>query len=553
LPAAKDRFAGTGPKAPPAEHLLSAVGLIITGAGGTHPAAVPPLSAPSPKGVRLEQAVTVVSASVEQPHAVLEAMADGFCIADADYRVTYWNAAAERLFGVTRGDALGRVLWDVLPGASDPRVRERLARVAEQGSVLGMTLLNDRELFVRHLSVHASALEGGIALQVRDSTEEQRLADQYDQLLESIRDGFIAVDREWKIVYVNRSAEVLVSLRRDRAVGLELWGIFPSEPAYLGEAIRATMADREPRHLRALYPVGRVFRGRCFDVSIHPLPDGGVSMLFEDVTERIAREVELARLAAEAEEASRAKSRFFAAASHELRTPLNAIVGYTHLLATHTYGDVPAGAARASERASVCAEHLARLVDDVLLLTTLEIDRLPIFNSPVVLSAFLPAMLPHLQQQAEAKRLAFEVDVADDVPPVETDPERVRQVVTSLVGNAIKFTSRGTVRIAVREVEGGWMEIAVSDTGPGVPEGERERIFSPFEQLGEEARTDSLNRGTGLGLTIARQLARRLGGDILVRDGLPYGGEADADGTGAEFVLRLPIEAPASVPEPAAK
>ena len=490
----------------------------------------------------MEPAVTVVSASVELPrHAALEALADGFCIADADYRVTYWNAAAERLFGVTRAEALGRALWDVLPGTADPHVRERLVRVAEQGTVLRLSLLSDRELFVRHLSVHASALDGGVALHVRDATAEQRVADQYEQLLESIRDGFIAVDREWKIVYVNRSAEVLVSLRRDRAVGVALWEIFPPEPAYLGEAIRATMMDREPRHLDALYPVGRVFRGRCFDVSIHPLPDGGVSMLFEDVTERIAREVELARLAAEAEEASRAKSRFFAAVSHELRTPLNAIVGYTHLLATHTYGDVPAGASRASERASVCAEHLARLVDDVLLLTTVEIDRLPLFPCAVDLAAFLPGMLPHLLQQAEAKRLAFELDVPGGLPAVETDPERLRQMVTALLGNAIKFTPRGRVRLRARVGEGArWMEIGVADTGPGVPEGERERIFAPFEQLGEEARSDSLNRGTGLGLTIARQLARRLDGDIQVRAPL-WDGDADPPATGAEFVLRLPL------------
>ncbi|HEX2076449.1 MAG TPA: PAS domain-containing protein [Longimicrobium sp.] len=472
-------------------------------------------------------------------HAALEALADGFCMADAGYRITYWNAAAERLFGVSRAEALGRDLRSVVPGAGDPQLRERLARVAEQGAVLSLTVLSDRELFARHLSVHATPLQdGGIALHFRDATREQRLADQYEQLLESIRDGFIAADREARIVYVNRAAEVLVSLRRERAIGTDLWGLLPDEPAYLREAVRATLNDREPRTLAALFPEGRVFRGRSFDVSIHPLPDGGVSLLFEDVTERLAKEVELARLAAEAEEASRAKSRFFAAASHELRTPLNAIVGYTHLLATRTFGDVPAAAARASERACVCAEHLAHLVDDVLLLTTVEVDRLPIFPSPVSLQEVLPGMLQHLEQQAEAKHLEFRVDVPADLPPVETDPQRLRQVMTALVSNAIKFTPRGSVSVRARVVEdGGWMEIAVRDTGPGVPPEDRERIFHPFEQVDEGARSDSLNRGTGLGLTIARQLARRLGGDIVLRDG---------DAPGALFVLRLPMGAPGS-------
>ena len=484
--------------------------------------------------------MSVVSASSELTGpAVLEAFADGFCTADAHFRVTYWNPAAERLSGVSRAEAIGRLLWSVLPGMDEPELRERVARAVDRGAVLTLSLTSDRELFARHLAVHVAPVEGGgVAVHLRDATAEQRLADQYAQLLESIRDGFIAVDREWRIVYVNRAAELLVLLRRERAIGAQLWESFPREPAYLAEAVRATMHDREPRQLAALYPQGRIFRGRCFDVRLHPLPDGGLSILFEDVTERIARERELARLAAEAEEANRAKSRFFAAVSHELRTPLNAIVGYTHLLSTHTYGDVPAGAARAAERASVCAEHLARLIDDVLLLTTTEIDQLPVIRESVELQSYLPSVLQHLRQQAEAKRLEFSLEIPDDHPPVETDAERLRQVMAALVGNAIKFTPRGALRVRVREVEAGgepWHEIAVEDTGPGVSGDDRERIFWPFEQVGEEARSDSLTRGTGLGLTIARQLARLLGGDIAV------GG----DGGGAAFVLRLPAWTPA--------
>ncbi|HEU0298305.1 MAG TPA: ATP-binding protein, partial [Longimicrobium sp.] len=148
----------------------------------------------------------------------------------------------------------------------------------------------------------------------------------------------------------------------------------------------------------------------------------------------------------------------------------------------------------------------------------------------------LPGMLQHLEQQAEAKRLEFRVEIPAGLPPVETDAQRLRQVMTALVSNAVKFTPRGavSVRAGVAE-EGGWMEIAVRDTGPGVPAQDGERIFHPFEQVDEGARSDSVNRGTGLGLTIARQLARRLGGDIVLRDG---------DAPGAEFVLRLPLEAP---------
>ncbi|HEX8394592.1 MAG TPA: PAS domain-containing sensor histidine kinase [Longimicrobium sp.] len=467
-------------------------------------------------------------------HAGLEALADGFCLADAESRVTYWNAAAERLFGIARAEALEQSLWSLLPGDTGAVLRERMVRSERGAAVVPLTLLADGELFSRHLAVHATRLDdGGTAVHFRDSTAERRIADQHAQLLESIRDGFIATDAEWRITYVNRAAEVLVSLRRDRAVGTVLWTLLPPDPPELAAAIRGTMVDREPRHLSAIHL--ELLFGRRFDAWTHALPDGGVSILFEDVTERLTKEMELARLAAEAEEASRAKSRFFAAVSHELRTPLNAIVGYTHLLATATYGEVPAGAVRASERASVCAEHLARLIDDVLLLTTLEIERLPVFPAAVEMEPFLGNVLPHLRQQAEAKGLAFSVDLPEEFPAVFADPERLRQIVTPVVSNAIKFTSRGSVGVQVRAAgQPGWMEIVVRDTGPGIAPEDRDRIFDPFEQLGDEARSDSANRGTGLGLTLARRLARHLGGDL---------GTGEPQGEGAEFIIRLPLAA----------
>jgi signal transduction histidine kinase len=269
-----------------------------------------------------------------------------------------------------------------------------------------------------------------------------------------------------------------------------------------------------------------------------------VSILFEDVTGQVSREVDLARLAAEAEEANRAKSRFFTAVSHELRTPLNAIVGYTHLLSTETYGPVPPAAQRAAERAGICAEHLARLVDDVLLLTTAEVGRLPVSPSPVSLEKFLGAALEPLRQQAEAKRLAFAVEVAEDAAEVETDPDRLRQLLLALVGNAVKFTPQGGVRIATRALPGdrGALEVTVEDTGPGISPEDRDRIFEVFEQLGDPARTDSMSRGTGAGLTIARKLAVLLHGSL---------GVEGREGGGSVFRLRLP-RVFASAAEPAA-
>jgi signal transduction histidine kinase len=493
------------------------------------------------RGTDSEGPMSTVAASITN-HPALEALADGFCTVDRAWRVTYWNAAAERWLGVRRDDALGRALWEVLPGVGEAELRSRLEADGAREPIPFASPSG------RALTVEATPVEGGgAALHFRDATEQVRIAERYARLLESLRDGFVAVDADWRVVYLNPAAESLLPARSRRALGASLLSVLPANPPELGETLRGTMRDGAPRYLQAVRPAGRFFGGRCFDLWTQPLAGGGISFLFQDVTTRQERETELARLATEAEEASRAKSRFFAAVSHELRTPLHAIVGYTHLLATDSYGALPAGATRAAERAGVCSEHLARLIDDVLLLTTTEIGRLQVIPSPIALAPYLAETLEPLRHQAEAKGIEFAVDVPAELPALETDPERLRQLLYALVTNAVKFTRRGRVCVCARPVQarerrslvdGGAMmivpavEIAVCDTGPGIPAEARERVFEAFEQLADDSRTDSIHRGTGLGLTVARQLVRLLGG-VMELESEP--------GAGSVFRVRLPL------------
>ncbi len=379
--------------------------------------------------------------------------------------------------------------------------------------------------------------------------EEINEVERYASLLESIRGGFVAVDGDWRVIYLNPTAESLLRLSRDRAQGSSIWSWLPRVPTAIGEALRGTMEDGIQRHLRDVRPEGRVFRGRVFDVWTHPVAGGGISILFDDVSERVQREKELARLAAEANEANDAKSRFFAAISHELRTPLNAIVGYTHLLSTSTYGEMPESACRAAHRASVCAEHLARLVDDVLLMTTTEIGKLQVLPSELRVQELVPNILEPLRQQAESKGLQFEIHIARDLPVLVTDSQRFRQVVVALVSNAVKFTDSGEVRVDV-ELRGDplgatddrgeyvlfpepQVEIRVTDSGRGIAPDDRERVFGPFEQIEDPARSKSMVRGTGLGLPIARQIAGLLRGELRLME---------SSEQGSLFVLRLPTQ-----------
>lgn len=483
------------------------------------------------------------SLEVYRPQPALEALADGVCVLDRDWRVSYWNAAAERLLAIPRRRLLGRVLWNEFPLLRGTATWDslRLARAENTPRRYVETL--PRRIGRGFAAVHAAPMEdGSLLVQFRDATEEVARSTEHVALLESIRDGFIAVDAGWRVVYINGVAESLLHFSREQALGLSIWPLLPEGPSEIVGCLRATMQDGVARHLREVRPEGRIFRGRVFDLWINPLAAGGISMLFENVSQRVKRESELARLVTQANEANEAKGRFFAAVSHELRTPLNAIVGYTHLLNSETYGNLPEAARRAAERAGVCAEHLARLVDDVLLLTTAEIGKLPIYPEEIDLHTFLPPMLEPHRHQAEAKGLTFVLDVAPDVGLIETDPQRLRQLLAALVSNAVKFTSTGELRVEVRlrhpgeadpaEAAENRVEFRVRDTGRGIADGDRDRIFGPFEQLGDPARSQSMTMGSGLGLTVARRVAGLLKGTLNL--------EASSS-EGSCFCLELPL------------
>ena len=470
----------------------------------------------------------------------LEALADGVCILDRDWRVTYWNSSAERLVGLRRHRLLGRVLWNEFPLLRGTATWDALRIARAEGKPRDYTETLPRRQGRGFAAVHAAPLpDGSLLVQFRDATADVTRLTEHTNLLESIRDGFIAVDENWRVVYINRVAESLLHFSREQVLGLSLWPLLPHGPAEIAGSLRATMQDGMHRHLREVRPEGRVFRGRIFDLWIYPLHGGGISIMFENVSMRVEREQELARLVEKANEANEAKGRFFAAISHELRTPLNAIIGYTHLLNTDTYGGLPEAARRAAERAGVCAEHLARLVDDVLLLTTAEIGKLPVIPEEISLPELLRSILEPHRHQAEAKGLGFELSIREGAATMETDPQRLRQLLASLASNAVKFTRTGGVKVEVtiagadRPEGASWnIEFRVRDSGPGIEPADQDRIFGPFEQLGDPARSQSMTMGSGLGLTVAQRLANLLSGTLRLEESTP---------AGSCFCLRLPV------------
>lgn len=252
--------------------------------------------------------------------------------------------------------------------------------------------------------------------------------------------------------------------------------------------------------------------------------------------------VRLEERAQQVTEANMAKSRFLANVSHELRTPLNAIVGYNALALSGLYGELSAEHRSAHDRIRTAADHLLRVVNDVLDLSKIEVGRMEVDVRSVALEPLLEGVISIVEPVAEAKGVRIDLVTARDLPIVHTDPRHVRQILMNLATNAIKFTERGSVTIAARCGDGddaGRVLVAVEDTGIGIAARDLARIFEEFEQVRPSGRGDSIARGTGLGLAVSRKLARLVGGDVRVESQF---------GLGSRFTLVMPIDASKSRP-----
>jgi two-component system sensor histidine kinase ChiS len=243
-------------------------------------------------------------------------------------------------------------------------------------------------------------------------------------------------------------------------------------------------------------------------------------------------ELDKARLQAEA--ATRAKSEFLANMSHELRTPLNAILGYAHLLAKDT--TVEERQRSRLETIEQSGQHLLTLINDLLDLSKIEAGKQALYPVPVNLAASLQTIIDIMQVKAEQKGLVLRLYLPKQLPAaVLLDEKRLRQILLNLLGNAVKFTDSGQVSLRMRsEPEGNSkvrLEFTVEDTGIGMETEQLENIFQPFEQVGDVKRRAS---GTGLGLTISRQLVKQMHGELKVSSTLGVGSQF-------YFALSLPI------------
>ena len=455
---------------------------------------------------------------------------------DAARTIAEWNAEAEQMFGWPRAEAIGMPSNRLVPLRNRDVFDRGLTRLAS-----GDNATDKREITAVHRNGRELKIEITMASQNRDghqsfvafaremSPRQRALdavgwdADRYRGILDQIEDGCFVVDLRGHYLLVNDAFCRMFDVERDAVLG-EHFSVTTTDEARRAETLAL---------YRGLLRTGQAVKSYEYEVKLrnpavtfveqsvslerdaHGRPIGFLGIIRDCTARKLAeKELETAKDAAEA--ANRAKSEFLANMSHEIRTPMNGIIGMTTLALDTELSPYLADCLATIRRQ---ADSLLRIVNDVLDFSKIESRRIELESAPFTLSEAVDDVFKPMAMTAGEKGLHVTRNIAAGVPErLVGDAVRLKQVLTNLLANAIKFTERGKVRLAVRVdapvAEATTLRFSVTDTGIGIPENKIAAIFKPFEQA--DGSTTRRFGGTGLGLTISATLVRLMGGRIWV-------------------------------------
>ncbi|WP_374379544.1 ATP-binding protein [Dongia sp.] len=384
----------------------------------------------------------------------------------------------------------------------------------------------------------------------RKTAEQALIASEarLSSILDTAMVGIITVNEEFKVTVFNAEAEAILGYRASEILGQPIDRLIPlPNRADHGHKMRAFAEGERSRQKMSNW---RKVNGLHRSGTLVPLMAGiskvrvgdslSMTVIFRDMSEVLEAEAGLRKLAEEreiqlkkAETANRAKSQFLATMSHELRTPLNAIIGFASLIENETLG--PVGNEKYREYIHDVHEsgrHLLSLINDILDLSRIEASRYDFEIVPVDTTVAMREAATLMEAIAAQKAISLEIQEGSSGSMVLGDRRAIHQILTNLIGNAIKFTHKGgKVRVEVQR-DGGWLALVVSDNGRGIPADRIADFGQPFVQVqGAHSRDQG---GSGLGLAICKGLARGMDGNIKIDSEM---------GKGTRVHLILPVAA----------
>ena len=403
---------------------------------------------------------------------------------------------------------------------------EELKALGEVSQAVSSTL--DLQKVLATIVAHAAELSGtesGAIYEFDEASEEFQLRATHrmsEELIQAIQEAGVKLgETALGRAGVNREAVQIPDILEEPT--------YPTSETMQQEGFRALLAVpllREDRLIGGLV-VRRRAPGQFQKETVDLLQTFATQSALAIQNARLFREIEAK--GRELEIASKHKSDFLANMSHELRTPLNAILGYTELILDKIYGEVPENIQEVLERVEKNGRHLLGLINDVLDLSKIEAGQLVLSLDDYSMKEVVHTVFTSVESLAAEKNLELKVSVSPEVAQGKGDQQRISQVFLNLVGNAIKFTEAGEVRIEATASNDNFV-VSVSDTGPGLSEADQQMIFEEFHQV--DGSSTRKKGGTGLGLSIAKRIVEMHGGRIWVES---------TEGKGSTFWFTLPV------------
>ncbi len=486
------------------------------------------------------------SAALQRTEAIMRGVIggseDGVAVYDIDTRVQVWNPRMEMISGVRASMALGRLRADVY--GTDSARTEALQQALDgtpahvnNVSYFDTATNRDGVVDIAYLPLRDSNGKVIGAFKVaHDVSDRIRAADavsttrqQLLEAIEAIDAGFALFDAEDRVIQVNSAYRAYYEeIAAKFAPGTPYVEIarayLTTFPEYAGgqqldDAVQSWVAARSERANSKEYQQG----DRWLLLQDRPTASGGRVSLRTDITHLKAIQRELEEARSKAEEANRAKSEFLARMSHELRTPLNSIIGFSRLVKSNRNGTLAAKDVTYLDRVASNGEHLLSLINDILDLSRIEAGKMPIMVEEIDCNAMILETTRMLEGQAAHADVRIVAHISQTQLNLSTDAAKLRQVLINLIGNAQKFTARGTITVAVEQSTTAPDQVvfSVTDTGVGIPHDRLQAIFEAFEQA--DGTTSRQYGGTGLGLTISRTLCDLIHATLTVESEVGVG------------------------------